>query len=89
MENKKLSLTATGLLNYLLFIKEKEEEVNYRKIRESFTDEERSIKSAIDELTEKGYVNIYRSGSKDGKYSNFIYDVYKSPMDNPNNYKGN
>lgn len=80
--NSDMSLKATGLLTYILS-KPDGWNINMSDIQNRFTDGETSVRSAMKELLDLGYVNRYRERKLDGTYGSYIYDVYERPEYNP------
>jgi DnaD/phage-associated family protein len=81
--NGKLSLKATGLLTYILS-RPDGWTIRMKDIQNRFNDGETSVRSAMKDLMNEGYVNRYRDRNEDGTLGNYIYDVYERPEFNPN-----
>jgi predicted transcriptional regulator len=80
--NGKLSLKATGLLTYILS-KPDNWQIRMKDIQKRFKDKETSVRSAMHELMEAGYVFRYRERKENGTFGDYIYEVYERPEYNP------
>lgn len=77
-----LSLKATGLLTYFL-AKPDGWQIRLADVKNRFTDGDAAIRSGLEELRDKFYVNRYRSRNEDGTFGDYIYEVYERPEYNP------
>ncbi|MEF7566322.1 DnaD domain protein [Bacillus infantis] len=76
--NGKLSLKATGLLTYILS-RPDGWQIRMKDIQKRFNDGETSVRSAMKELMTEGYVHRYQERSENGKFGEWMYDVYERP----------
>lgn len=74
LENKKLSLKAKGLIAYLLSRPE-DWQIHMSQLSTICSDGETSIRSAMDELIETGYIVRTRRRNNDGRLNGFDYEV--------------
>lgn len=80
--NGQLSLKSTGLLTYILS-RPDGWKIRMKDIQNKFNDGETSVRSAMKELIQCGYVNRYRERGEDGTFGDWVYDVYERPEFNP------
>jgi DnaD/phage-associated family protein len=80
--NNTMSLKATGLLTYILS-KPDGWQIRMKDVQNRFTDGETSVRSAMNELMKVGYINRYRERGEDGKFGDWVYEVYERPEFNP------
>jgi len=80
--NGKLSLKATGLLTYILS-KPDNWKIRLKDIQKRFTDGETSVSTAMQELMKAGYIYRYQERKENGKFGDWIYEVYERPEYNP------
>lgn len=73
-----LSLKATGLLTYILS-KPDSWQIYMKDIQNQFKDGETSIRGAMKELIEAGYVHRWRERDENGRLASYVYEVYERP----------
>ena len=78
-----LSLKATGLLTYFLS-KPDDWQIYMKDVQNQFKDGETSIRSAMKELIEAGYIYRWRERNEKGQLGSYNYEVYERPEFNPN-----
>jgi hypothetical protein len=77
-----LSLKSTGLLTYILS-KPDGWQIRMNDIQKRFLDGETATRTAMNELRKAGYVNRFRERGGDGRFGDYIYEVYERPDFNP------
>jgi hypothetical protein len=78
LEDPSLSLKAKGLLAYLLS-RSDDWEVYQQQLQKVGPDGRTSIRSALEELREAGYLDRIQWRAGDGRFSNYEYIVYEEP----------
>lgn len=82
LEDNKLSLKAKGLLAYFLS-KPDGWQIRLKDVENKSTDGSSSIRSGLKELMDTGYINRYRERDEEGKFGDYIYEVYERAEFNP------
>jgi predicted DNA-binding transcriptional regulator len=80
--NGTLSLKSTGLLTYFLS-KPDNWQIRMKDVQNNFDDGETSVRTAIKELMQKGYVHRVRERCEKGRLGDYTYMVFERPDYNP------
>ena len=78
--NRELSLSARGLMSYILSNTDTWD-INIGKLCEQTNTKEGKMKTLIKELTNAGFINV-RVIREKGKFQKFEYTIYENPTDN-------
>lgn len=77
-----LSWKAKGLMGYLL-TRPDDWKINHKDLVNRAKDGKDAVTSTLQELEKKGYIHYYQERGQNGKFGEWIYDVYERPMFNP------
>jgi hypothetical protein len=77
-----ISWKAKGLMGYLL-TRPDNWKINFKDLVKRAKDGREAVTSGLKELQNAGYIHYYQERTEDGKFGEWIYDVYERPEFNP------
>ncbi len=88
LRDNRLSAKAMGLMCFFLSLPD-DWEINIKELVRHFSDGEKSIRAAINELVLLGYIEMQQSRGKRGRFSSTIFLIHEEPVTqlNPMNSK--